>query len=84
MVKPGDYGDGGGLYLQVTLGKRQGVMKSWIFRYGCRKKTQNSDLGSLNTVSLGDAREKAMYTAICLTSCILQEVSFLRKLFKEI
>ena len=60
IVKPGDYGDGGGLYLQVTLGKREGVMKSWIFRYVRGKKDTKLGLGSLNTISLSDAREKAM------------------------
>ncbi len=31
--KPGLYGDGGGLYLQVTKGKDDEPCRSWIFRY---------------------------------------------------
>jgi hypothetical protein len=30
---PGMYGDGGGLYLQVTGDGKEHVAKSWIFRY---------------------------------------------------
>ena len=32
VTKPGRYADGGGLYLQVSKAK-QGVTKSWLFRY---------------------------------------------------
>ena len=32
IAEPGLYPDGGGLYLQVTAGKR-GVTKSWLYRF---------------------------------------------------
>jgi len=54
---PGLYSDGGGLYLQIkTAGAR-----SWVFRYrmGGRKTPRDMGLGSLETVSLADARAKA-------------------------
>jgi integrase len=53
--------DGGGLYLQVTLGKEKNVRRSWIFRYQRSKNDPVRDmgLGSLNDVGLADAREIA-------------------------
>ena len=50
--KPGYYGDGGGLWLQVS---RSGT-KSWIFRYTRDGRTRDMGLGSLTAVSLADAR----------------------------
>jgi integrase len=58
LKKPGLYADGGGLYLQISgTGAR-----SWIFRYrmGGRKTPRDMGLGSLDTVSLSEAREKAV------------------------
>jgi integrase len=49
--RPGLYGDGGGLSLQVT----SATAKSWIFRYGNRY----LGLGSAFTVSLQEARDLA-------------------------
>jgi len=56
--KPGMYGDGGGLYLQVTGPDA----RSWIFRYRLRggKKTRYMGLGSLDVTSLSEARECAV------------------------
>jgi integrase len=53
--------DGGGLYLQVTLGRDKNVRRSWIFRYQRSKDDPVRDmgLGSLNDVGLADAREIA-------------------------
>ena len=52
---PGLYGDGGGLYLQVsTTGT-----KSWLFRYKVGGRSRYMGLGSLTTVSLAKARELA-------------------------
>jgi integrase len=52
--------DGGGLYLQATLGLEVNVRRSWIFRF---KRpgypTRDMGLGSLNDVSLAHARELA-------------------------
>lgn len=73
--RPGDYGDGGGLYLQVT---KQGS-KSWIFRFWVaerdpktgavvrdpttnkvRGRGREMGLGSCITVSLAEARDHAL------------------------
>jgi len=53
--EPGYYGDGGGLYLQVS---KTGT-KSWIFRYVRAGKERQMGLGPLHTVSLAQAREHA-------------------------
>src|SRR6266536_4188304 len=55
---PGMYADGGGLYLQVTAGKTC-IAKSWIFRYATPSGDRYMGLGSLNTIGLAKAREKA-------------------------
>lgn len=54
-TKPGLYGDGGGLWLQVS---KKGT-KSWIFRYSVDGKTRDMGLGPVHTISLNRAREKA-------------------------
>ena len=54
-MKPGMYGDGAGLYLQVT---GDGA-KSWIWRYSLHGKGREMGLGSLSAISLADARTKA-------------------------
>jgi integrase len=61
--KPGMYGDGGGLYLQVTTAGA----RSWIFRYrlnGYLSKagkplSREMGLGSLSVMGLADARARA-------------------------
>lgn len=58
-AKPGLHPDGGGLYLQVTVGKDGTINKSWLFRFTLRGKERRMGLGSFNTVGLGDARDKA-------------------------
>jgi Arm DNA-binding domain len=55
VSKSGIYGDGGGLYLQIT---KAGV-KSWLFRYMRDGKAHGMGLGPLHTVSLAEARVKA-------------------------
>jgi integrase len=52
------YADGGGLYLQVTPGTGR-TSKSWIYRYASATGERFMGLGSLDTVSLAEAREKA-------------------------
>jgi integrase len=54
-LAPGRYGDGAGLYLQVTL---TGT-KSWLFRYETNQRERWMGLGSLNTFNLAEARERA-------------------------
>jgi len=51
----GLYGDGGGLYLQVSANGS----KSWIFRFKLGGRTRYMGLGSLRTISLAKARETA-------------------------
>ena len=51
----GMYADGDGLYLQVTSPSA----KSWIFRYSRSGKKREMGLGSLNAISLAEARERA-------------------------
>jgi Arm DNA-binding domain len=55
-VKPGRYGDGHGLYLQVSS---SGV-KSWLLRYERRGRERWMGLGPLHTVGLKDARDRAL------------------------
>jgi integrase len=63
--------DGGGLYLQVTAEKDGTINRSWIYRFatGKTKISRNGfshnverqmGLGSFPTISLADAREKAL------------------------
>ncbi|MGL4667405.1 MAG: tyrosine-type recombinase/integrase [Saezia sp.] len=52
----GYYNDGGGLYLQIS--KLGG--KSWVFRFRLNKKKREMGLGAFHTVSLAEAREKAL------------------------
>ncbi|UXS41998.1 integrase arm-type DNA-binding domain-containing protein [Agrobacterium tumefaciens] len=52
---PGLYSDGGGLYLQVA----KGGSKSWIFRFMIAGKPRYMGLGSTDTFSLREARERA-------------------------
>jgi integrase len=52
---PGMYGDGAGLWLQVS----KGGAKSWIFRYDFCGRRREMGLGSCHTVDLALAREKA-------------------------
>jgi hypothetical protein len=54
-LKPGKYGDGGGLYLQVT----NRLVRSWIFRYARKGKEHFMGLGPLHAVDLAQAREAA-------------------------
>jgi len=54
-AKPGRYGDGRGLYLQV---KDTGA-RSWLLRYEHQKRERWMGLGSVEFVSLAQAREQA-------------------------
>ena len=56
LKTPGMYGDGGGLWLQVT-GKGA---KSWVFRFTLRGKSREMGLGSASTFTLAEARDKAL------------------------
>jgi len=59
-AKPGMYADGGCLYLHVTPakdGKR--LNRSWIFRYRVGGRLRDMGLGSVDILSLSEARERA-------------------------
>lgn len=55
MAKPGYYGDGAGLWLQVS---KSGT-KSWIFRFTFAGKQREMGLGAVHTVNMTEARAKA-------------------------
>ena len=55
LGQPGYYGDGNGLYLQIS----GSGSKSWIFTFGMAGKRREMGLGALHTVRLAMAREKA-------------------------
>ncbi len=54
-TKPGYFGDGAGLWLQVS----KSGSKSWIFRFTLAGKQREMGLGAVHTVSLPEARAKA-------------------------
>lgn len=54
-TKPGYYGDGAGLWLQVS----PSGSKSWIFRYTLAGRQREMGLGPTHTVSLASARSQA-------------------------
>jgi integrase len=59
LAKPGMFCDGGGLYLQASLGTDGEIKKSWIFRFALHGRERQMGLGSLHTIGLAEAREKA-------------------------
>ena len=58
-AKPGMHADGGGLYLQAAIGTGGTISKSWIFRFAANGRERHMGLGSLQTVSLAEARQRA-------------------------
>jgi integrase len=59
-TRPGLYADGGGLYLQVSEGEDGGLNRSWLFRFKVAKDRDRwMGLGSVHTVTLKEARERA-------------------------
>ena len=52
---PGLYGDGHGLYLQVSAFNT----KAWVFRYMIDGRARKMGLGALHTVTLAEARAEA-------------------------
>jgi integrase len=54
-IKPGVYGDGAGLYLNV--GPTGG--KSWLFRFMLNGTAREMGLGPVHTIGLAEARERA-------------------------
>lgn len=56
LHEPGNYLDGGGLRLQIA----KGGSKSWLFRYQLGGKVREMGLGGYPTITLLDARQKAL------------------------
>jgi integrase len=54
-LEPGLYGDGNGLYLQVSKQKT----KAWVFRFMINLRPRKMGLGDIASVSLKEARKKA-------------------------
>jgi hypothetical protein len=54
MKKPGLYADGGCLYLQVT----PNGTKSWILRFMLNGRSRDMGLGSIEIITLADARQR--------------------------
>lgn len=55
LTKPGTYGDGAGLYLQV----RGAEQRSWLYRFKVHGKAHLMGLGTFADVSLAEARDAA-------------------------
>jgi hypothetical protein len=83
-AKPGPNGrsvllcDGGGLWLQVGLGKGGQITKSWLFRYAVAgtkisrtgreyRRERQMGLGPLHTIGLAEARERAAHARLLLS-----------------
>ena len=59
-LKPGLHSDGGNLYIQVSDGAEGRRRRSWIFRYQLKgRKRRDMGLGSLDNITLAEARETA-------------------------
>ncbi|MGA2638929.1 tyrosine-type recombinase/integrase [Methylocella sp.] len=60
LTKPGDYPDGGGLYLQIIDGVNGGLRRSWLYRYKSRvtRKERCMGLGPLARINLVEARNR--------------------------
>jgi integrase len=66
LVDPGRYGDGGGLFLMVSL---SGARK-WVFRYRFRDGRHDMGLGSAGSITLSKARELAASARTALANGI--------------
>jgi integrase len=56
VKKPGLYGDGHGLALQVS----ESGSKAWVFRYMIDGRARKMGLGAIHTITLAEAREAAL------------------------
>ena len=60
ITKSGDYADGNGLYLRVT----NTGQKTWLFRFSLNGRRRHMGLGSIDHISLAEARELAFKAKI--------------------
>jgi integrase len=59
-ARPGRLCDGAGLYLYVSLNPKTGdLRKSWVYRFQSNGRARTMGLGSVNDLSLQEARERA-------------------------
>jgi integrase len=63
LSSPGHYGDGDGLWLQIS----GSGSKSWVFRFTLAGRRREMGLGGLNAVNLSVARERARQCRLLLT-----------------
>lgn len=63
LSSPGYYGDGDGLWLQIS----GSGSKSWVFRFTLAGRRREMGLGSLNAVSLSIARERTRQCRLSLS-----------------
>jgi len=68
--EPGLYGDGAGLYLQVSNVSGTGITKAWVFRYMLDGKAHKMGLGGYPRFNLAEARERARKASQLLTDKI--------------
>ena len=62
LQEPGRYGDGGGLYLQIS----QWRTKAWLFRFERDGRERQMGLGPVDLLSLAAARERAKAARLLL------------------
>jgi integrase len=60
LKQPGLHHDGGGLYLQVSVGAGGVINRSWVVRYMLDGRSRKMGLGSVALVGLAEARERAI------------------------
>ena len=60
LNRPGHYGDGLGVYLQVSKRAGGGINKSWVFVFHRDGRRREMGLGPITTFGLAEARERAM------------------------
>src|SRR5262249_45148578 len=65
-AKPGRYGDGGGLWLEVSAS----ATRHWTLRYQINGRARWMGLGSAEVVTLADARERARVARLALVDGI--------------
>lgn len=63
LSSPGYYGDGGGLWLQIS----GSGSKSWVFRFVLAGRAREMGLGAAHTVSLAIARDKARQSRLLIS-----------------
>lgn len=60
LKQVGTHSDGGGLYLEVTVGSDGTPRKSWLFRYAVAGRERQMGLGPRSDVPLARARDRAL------------------------